>query len=133
MTSSVSSEVVTRHEAAGRYFEAGGVRSFVRDAGAGETVLCMHGVPVSCFVYRRPAARRAGRGLPGAAFDLPGLARGGAPPDYDYPWTGLGRFTVAAVDALGLERFHLVVHDIGGPVGFELATAAPERVLSLTL
>jgi haloalkane dehalogenase len=40
---------------------------------------------------------------------------------------------VAAVDELGLGRFHLVVHDIGGPVGFELATAMPARIASLTL
>ncbi len=39
----------------------------------------------------------------------------------------------AAVDALNLDRFHLVVHDIGGPIGFELAAADPKRVLSLTL
>ncbi len=52
---------------------------------------------------------------------------------FDYTWTGLGRFCVAAVDALGLERFHLVVHDIGGPVGFELAAALPQRIASLTV
>jgi len=39
----------------------------------------------------------------------------------------------AAVDELGLERFHLVVHDIGGPVGLELAAAMPERVRSITV
>lgn len=46
---------------------------------------------------------------------------------------GLGRFTLAAVDALGLDRFHLVVHDIGGPIGFELAAVIPQRVASLTI
>ena len=45
----------------------------------------------------------------------------------------MGRFAAAAVDALGLDRFHLVVHDIGGPVGFELTARMPHRVLSLTL
>jgi haloalkane dehalogenase len=40
---------------------------------------------------------------------------------------------VAAVDALGLGRFHLVVHDIGGPVGFELAAMMPDRIQSLTM
>jgi pimeloyl-ACP methyl ester carboxylesterase len=128
-----ASEAVERHEAAGRYFEADGVRSFVRDAGDGEAVLCMHGVPVSCFVYRRLVDKLASRGLRGVAFDLPGLGLAARPSQYDYTWTGLGRFATAAVDALGLERFHLVVHDIGGPVGFEMASAAPERVLSLTL
>jgi len=47
--------------------------------------------------------------------------------------TGLGQYCVSAVDALGLEHFHLVVHDLGGPVGFELAAAMPDRVKSLTV
>ena len=55
------------------------------------------------------------------------------PVGFDYTWTGLGEFALAAVDELGLDRFHLVVHDIGGPVGFEVAAAAPERVRSLTV
>jgi haloalkane dehalogenase len=37
-----------------------------------------------------------------------------------------------AVDALGLERCHLVVHDIGGPIACEWAVRNPDRVLSLT-
>jgi pimeloyl-ACP methyl ester carboxylesterase len=109
------------------------VRSFVREAGAGEAVVCMHGVPVSCFLYRRLIDELARRGLRGVAFDLPGMGLAARPRDYDYSWTGLGRFAIAAVDALELERFHLVVHDIGGPVGFELAAADPQRILSLTL
>jgi pimeloyl-ACP methyl ester carboxylesterase len=93
----------------------------------------MHGVPASCFLYRKLIAELADRGLRGVAFDLPGLGLAARPAQFDYTWTGLGRFSVAAVDALKLEGFHLVVHDIGGPVGFELAAAMPERVLSLTL
>lgn len=126
-------EVVEQHEAAGRYFEADGVRSFVREEGDGQPVVCMHGVPASSFLYRKLIGELAGRGLRGVAFDLPGLGLAERPADYDYTWTGLGRFAVAAVDALGIERFHLVVHDIGGPVGFELAAAVPDRVRSLTV
>jgi hypothetical protein len=39
----------------------------------------------------------------------------------------------AAIDALGIDQCHLVVHDIGGPIGFERAITHPERVLSLTV
>ncbi|HLL87234.1 MAG TPA: alpha/beta fold hydrolase [Thermoleophilaceae bacterium] len=125
--------VVRAHRAAGRRFAAGGIHSFVRETGAGEPVVCLHGVPASCFLYRKVLDELAARGLCGVAFDLPGLGLADRPPDFDYTWTGLGRFCREAVDALGLERFHLVVHDIGGPVGFELAAAMPQRVMSLTL
>jgi haloalkane dehalogenase len=128
-----SRAVVERHRSAGRHFDAAGVRSFLLDAGEGEPVVCMHGVPSSSFLYRKVVAELAARELRGIAFDLPGLGLADRPASFDYSWTGLGRFALAAVDALGLGRFHLVVHDIGGPVGFELAAAAPERVRSLTL
>jgi pimeloyl-ACP methyl ester carboxylesterase len=96
-------------------------------------VVCVHGVPASSFLYRKVIAELAVRGLRGVAFDLPGLGLADRPIDFNYSWTGLGRFCAAAVDALGLERFHLVVHDIGGPVGFELAAAVPDRVATLTV
>lgn len=128
-----SREVIARHHDAGRRFRAGGIESFVREQGSGEPVVCVHGVPTSCFLYRKVIVELANRGLRGVAFDLPGLGFADRPINYDYSWSGLGRFCLAAVDALGLERFHLVLHDIGGPVGFELAAAVPNRIASLTL
>lgn len=128
-----SAEVLRVHETSGHRFPAGGVRSFVREEGSGQAVVCVHGVPTSSFLYRRVLAELARRRLRGVAFDLPGLGLADRPPDYDYTWSGLGGFCAAAVDALGLERFHLVVHDIGGPVALEFAAAAPERIRSLTL
>ncbi len=125
--------VITQHENSGRYFEAGGVKSFALDQGEGEPVVCMHGVPASSFLYRKVVPELAARGMRGIAFDLPGLGLADRPDDFDYSWTGLGQFAAAAVDSLGLERFHLVVHDVGGPVGFELAAALPERIASITV
>jgi len=129
--------VLDAHRRAGRPFEAGSgatrARSFVREQGDGPAVLCVHGMIGSSFLYRKVLAELAARGLRGVAFDLPGFGLAERPPGYDYSWTGLGRFCVAAVDELGLREFHLVVHDIGGPVGFELAAAVPGRIASLTL
>ena len=51
-----SRDVVEQHRAAGRRFEAAGIGSLVREAGppAGqEPVVCLHGVPASCFLYRK--------------------------------------------------------------------------------
>lgn len=126
-------EHVSAHEAAGRRFTAAGVESFVREAGHGEPVVCFHGVPVSSFVYRGVLDELAARGRRGIAFDLPGLGLAERPADFDYSWSGLGRFCAAAIDALDVERFHVVTHDIGGPISFEVLAVMPERVLSLTL
>jgi pimeloyl-ACP methyl ester carboxylesterase len=126
-------QVLDEHRRAGRSFTAAGIRSFVREEGAGPVALCMHGMWGSSFLYRKVIHELAQRGLRGVAFDLPGFGLADRPVDYDYSWSGLGRFAVAAVDELELDRFNLVVHDIGGPVGFELATALPDRVRSLTI
>jgi haloalkane dehalogenase len=125
--------IVDAHRASGSFFTAEGIRSFRLDEGDGDPVVLMHGVPASCFLYRKVVPALAQRGLRGIAFDLPGLGLADRPVEFDYSWTGLGRFATAAVQALGLQRFHLVVHDIGGPVGFEMAAQIPERVASLTI
>jgi haloalkane dehalogenase len=131
--STAAADVIAAHRRAGRRFEAGGVESFVREEGSGPVVLCMHGMWGSSFLYRKVLHELAGLGLRGVAFDLPGFGLSERPRDHDYSWSGLGRFAAAAVDALGLERFNLVVHDIGGPVGFEVAAAMPDRIASLTI
>jgi haloalkane dehalogenase len=131
----VTTSLLDRHRASGRVFTAGGIRSFVLDEGPrdGEAVVCVHGVPASAYLYRKVLPALATRGLRGIAVDLPGLGLAERPVDADYSWTGLGRWLGSAIDALELERFHLVVHDIGGPIGLEVAAAEPHRVRSLTV
>ena len=125
-------EVIEEHRSAGRDFDAAGVRSFVREAGDGPTAVLLHGVPASCFLYRKVLPELGASGVRGLAFDFPGLGLAARPRDFDYSWGGLARWTGAAIDALGIETCHLVVHDIGGPIGFEWAIRNPGRVLSLT-
>jgi haloalkane dehalogenase len=126
-------EAIERHRRAGREFEAGGVRSFVREQGDGEPVVLMHGIPVSSYLYRKVLPLLAERRLRGVAFDLPGLGLAEKPEGFDYSWSGLGRWTGEAIDALGLDRCHLVLHDIGGPIGLEWALRNRDRVRSLTV
>jgi pimeloyl-ACP methyl ester carboxylesterase len=130
-----SAELLERYRASGRVFTAGGIRSFVLDEGPrdGEAVVCVHGVPASAYLYRKMVPALAARGLRGIAVDFPGLGLAERPAYADYTWTGLGRWLGSAIDALELDRFHLVVHDIGGPIGLEVAAAAPDRVRSLTV
>jgi haloalkane dehalogenase len=126
--------LLDEHERAGQFIDVGGVRTFVRDEGTGAVpVVCVHGVPVSSFLWRKVLPELAARGLRGVAPDLPGLGLSDRPADFDYSWTGLGRHLSRTLDTLGIARYHLVVHDIGGPVGFEVAAHKPDRVASLTL
>jgi haloalkane dehalogenase len=125
--------VLAEHEAAGRHFTAAGVDSFVLRCGSGEPVVLMHGVPASSFLYRKVIPELARRGFDALCFDLPGLGLADRSTDLDYTVPGLGEFAAAAVDALGVESFHLVVHDAGGPVGFELCRLLGGRIRSLTI
>jgi haloalkane dehalogenase len=135
MATAEVNRLLERYRSSGRFFTAAGIKSFVLDEGPRDAppVVCVHGVPASAYLYRKVVPALAGTGLRGIAIDLPGLGLADRPADADYTWTGLGRWLLSAINELQLERFHLVLHDIGGPIGFEVANAVPERVLSMTL
>ena len=101
--------------------------------GVGEPVVLLHGVPSSAYLYRKVLPELASRGLEGVALDFPGLGFADRPEGLDYSWTGLSGWLEQALDAAGLDMFHLVVHDIGGPVGFDLIRRNPNRIRSLTV
>ncbi len=133
MTTTAVGDIVSTWRKQGRPFTAAGVSSVVWEEGSGEPVVCLHGVPVSAFVYRKLLPEIGRRALRGVAFDFPGLGLAERPSRFDYRWSGLATWTAAALDALRIERYHLVLHDLGGPIGFEVIRRAPERVLSLTV
>lgn len=124
---------IASHRRQGELFTAGGVGSFVRSQGTGVPVVLMHGLPASSFLYRKVIPELAAVGLRAVAFDLPGMGLAERPTSFDYRIAGLGDFAAAAVEALGLDSFHLVVHDAGGPVGFELIRRLPDAIRSLTI
>ncbi len=95
--------------------------------------MLVHGLPASSFLYRKVIPELSARGLRPVAFDLPGLGLADRPTNFDYTLSGLGVFVAAAIDSLDIDRFHLVVHDAGGPIGFEAAERLLDRVQSLTV
>ena len=107
------------------------VQLHVVTAGAGDPVVLLHGWPQSWHEWRKVMALLA----PSYQLivpDLPGLG------DSSRPAGGYDKKTLASdllemVDRLGLQRFHLVGHDWGGPTAFALACAAPERVRTLAI
>src|SRR5919201_3290072 len=109
-TSPATRDVLEAHRAAGRSFEAGGVRSFVRERGQprGGTALLLHGVPTSSFLYRKVMPALAEEGMRSVALDLPGLGLAQRPEDFDYSWSGLARWLGEAVRAPRSHTVHLV-------------------------
>lgn len=66
------------------------------------------------------------------AIDTPGFGGSFDPAG----WPSLGDYAamvLAAIDALGIERFHLFGHHTGATLSIELGASAPERVVSLML
>lgn len=125
--------VLEDHLEAGSFIEVDGLNTFVLDKGHGEAVFCIHGVPTSSFLYRKVIDQLAGKGMRGISVDLPGLGYTDRPADFDYTFSRFADFCAEAAEQLGLEKYHLLVHDIGGPVGFALAARHPDKISSLSI
>src|SRR3979490_2435729 len=117
----------------GRVLEVEWANTVLWRMGRGEAVVCVHGVPTSGFLYRKLLPEFASRGLEGVTLDLPGLGLADRPADFDYSWSGFATWYLKAIDAAGIRDFHLVVHDIGGPIGFDIIRRVPSRIRSLTV
>jgi pimeloyl-ACP methyl ester carboxylesterase len=104
--------------------ELAGSPAYYRTApGPGAPALYVHGVPTSSDDWI-PFLERTG----GIAPDLIGFGRSGKGGNLDYSVGGLSDFLERLLAELGVDRFKLVVHDWGAPVGLAFAQRDPERV-----
>lgn len=111
---------------------APGVSLAVSELGEGPVVLFSHGTPTWSYEWRHLMVALSGR-YRCVAVDHLGFGLSPRPLDGDYsPEAHAARFR-RLIDALGLTRYHLVVHDFGGPFALEEALVRPERVASLTV
>lgn len=111
-----------------------GTRTRVLEAGAsGPVVLFVHGLSTRADRWRGALDALAAQGCRAIAFDLPGHGLADKPPAFDYSSQGLADYTLALMDALGIEHAHLVGTSLGGHVASLVALAAPERCDSLYL
>jgi pimeloyl-ACP methyl ester carboxylesterase len=109
-----------------RFVEAAGLRMHVAEAGDGPPLLLLHGWPQHWYQWRGVMARiRGERRL--IAPDLRGFGWTDAP-GRGYNGETFGADAIALLDALGIERAHLIGHDWGGFAVFAAALAAPQRV-----
>ncbi|MEX0321294.1 MAG: alpha/beta fold hydrolase [Puniceicoccaceae bacterium] len=114
-----------------RFESPEGVLNYV-DEGEGEAVVMIHGNPTWSFFYRNLVLdlRDTFRCL---ALDNLGCGLSEKPQKGDYTLAGHISRTCDWIESLGLESFHLVVHDWGGPIGLGMADKFSDRVKSITL
>lgn len=108
----------------------------VRDEGPrdGPVVVLLHGFPQDSSCWDEVAHALHGAGLRTLAPDQRGYSPGARPSDVSaYRLERLAEDVVAVLDAVGVDRAHVVGHDWGGAVAWQLGAHHPDRVLSLTV
>ena len=123
-------DLAVRH----RCVTIGTVEIFYREAGPADApvLLLPHGYPCSSYEFRNLMPRLADRWRL-IAPDYPGAGYSATPEDFDYSFDGYATLLDDFVQALGVDRFALYLHDFGSPIGARLAIRAPERIVALII
>jgi pimeloyl-ACP methyl ester carboxylesterase len=119
-----------------RTVKVDGVSIFYREAGPKDApaILLLHGLPSSSRMYEPLLSRLADR-YHLIAPDYPGFGHSDWPDPTQFAYTFdrcaefMGHFT----EAIALPRYTLYMQDYGGPVGFRLALAHPDRIANLII
>jgi pimeloyl-ACP methyl ester carboxylesterase len=116
-----------------QFLEIGGRLVHVEQAGTGEAVVLLHGFGASTYSWRKVMPGLAAR-FRVVAIDFNGFGYTERPRDLEsYTKEGQGRLVLAVMDALGIERAHLIGHSYGGGITLWLASRHPERLRSMVL
>src|SRR5438067_13431545 len=108
-----------------------GTRLHVVEQGQGDPVLWLQGLnaPAAAWAAQLAHFAHSHRSI---APDARGVGASDAPPP-PYTTREMALDALAVLDALGVDRAHLVGLSLGGAVAQELALAHPERIRSLAL
>lgn len=113
-----------------------GIDTFYREAGPADApvLLLPHGYPASSYVFCDLMATLGGRWRT-IAPDMPGFGYSATPsPDhFGYTFDAYADFLQRFIDAVGLKRYAVWLHDYGSQFGFRLALSRPERISGLVI
>lgn len=119
----------------GETIDAGGIATNIHIAGEGPDVLLIHGSGpgVSAWANWRLTIPALAQHFRVIAPDIVGFGYTERPPDVRYDLVQWTSHAVAVMDALGVERCHVVGNSFGGSLALSLAIAHPDRVAGLVL
>jgi pimeloyl-ACP methyl ester carboxylesterase len=113
-----------------------GLSIFYREAGpkSAPALLLLHGLPSSSRMFEPLFARLSDR-YHLIAPDYPGFGHSDWPDSkkFAYTFDNYARIMNQFTEALGLSRYTLYMQDYGGPVGFRMILAHPQRVEALII
>lgn len=103
--------------------------------GEGNPIVLVHGTPSSSLIWRNVVPRLTSAGYRVHVFDLLGYSLSERPwdPSIDTSISGQVPILEALFRHWGLEKAHVVAHDIGGGIAQRLAVFSPHLFRSLTL
>jgi pimeloyl-ACP methyl ester carboxylesterase len=113
-----------------RWLKSAGVNTLVAEAGSGPPIVFLHGNPDTHDVWSGVVSRLKAD-FTCYAPDLPGY--GQSDPQGDCSLDQQVAWVAGVLSGLGVEKPHLVVHDVGGNYGLAFATKHPERIGKLTI
>ncbi len=126
-----TSATITYHSA-----QVDGLSIFYREAGPREapTIVLLHGYPSSSRMFDTLIPLLASR-YHLLAPDYPGFGQSEAPHPsrYAYTFDHLAETMNALLEQLRIDRHILYLQDYGGPVGFRMMAAHPDRVRALVI
>jgi pimeloyl-ACP methyl ester carboxylesterase len=102
------------------------------EAGTGPPVIAIHGLGASKASFLATVAALAPR-FRVIAIDLPGFGDSDKPVGAPYDARYFATAIVQLLDALGLDRAHLIGNSLGGRVALEVALRTPDRVDRIAL
>jgi pimeloyl-ACP methyl ester carboxylesterase len=112
-----------------RMVDANGIHMHVTTAGQGPAILLLHGFPDTHQVWRKQVPVLAGAGFRVVAPDLRGYGRTDAPPHIlDYTLDKVRADVLGLLDTLKIDKVHLVGHDWGAILGWQLVSMVPQRI-----
>ena len=120
----------------GQSIEANGIRTNYLESGSGtEKVVLIHGSGpgVSAYSNWRLVLPALGEDFHVLAPDMVGFGFSDRPADVEYNVQTWADQTVGFMDAMGIEKAHLVGNSFGGAIALRIATQHPERVDDLVL
>jgi pimeloyl-ACP methyl ester carboxylesterase len=123
-----------RHPTFYRTIQTDGLSIFYREAGPKDapTLLLLHGFPSSSRMFEPLFARLSDR-YHLIAPDYPGFGHSDWPDpnQFAYTFDRVAEIMNHFAEALGLSHYTLYMQDYGGPVGFRMSLAHPDRVDAL--